>query len=742
MYKCGIQCLIQGCNEAPFQYTNYSKFHKICKSHLNEKQDQLTCRICIKTDKVLKNNKDLQIYESHARCDSADVNKIIQNKLSLHRCSRHQNIEQNTSKYLEWQKCEECYCFKCHIRGCFIAANQLNICFDACNEAKQCQVCKNYDGSYYLMKDNNEICDEHSFCINDYKANMKRTCWIDACNINFGIGSRQGYFISIKDPHHDIPKSSINNFSSGKLELLPNVEKIVNSSGHESRYYSFGHHPQIIDVRSQVENKRQISKPDPFTWNANMNHNYESQSAYISPGLPVEGFSGVKKTDVDMQELNRVYNSCDFCNTEAFLTEGSCHHHFCESCIPNQKCVKCPSCYYCKSIDFITFSECNHNVCSQCSNGYNKCLICYFLKVCDLCRNQEILCTHGYCIHLVNDKKCQSCYCCYKCGTQNVNLNLNGCVHPRCDNCINYDCHYCCGNKCSVCKIPQIQKVCDKFLHGFCKNHKQYSCIYCEPCKLCKTADAVNKCLDGFCSKCWNNCQDCLCFVCKKKPGILKNRDNYPICCECINLGNCENCYSACSSCSQFKEMNLLKCNHHACRDCLIKVCSICELKKICQQCQKKIVSNNPTCIHRNCDKCSKDCCKPDNCSKCDFKNMILNSCGHFKCPRCKKPKCDECYEAECILCNTGKIEKCMEAHNICIECKLTENSRNIKCKVCGIAKEINSVCIHRVCLDCSKCEKCKNICELCYRNTNKLCKKCRYKLCEGCHMNLGVATY
>lgn len=746
MNKCKSQCFFEGCYEDPVQYTNYNKFHKICQTHLNCRQDYGTCRVCKNQVKVLRNHDKLQIYKSHANYTHVQVNSSIQNKLINYRCELHKYIEQNINEYLTWKKCKNCYCYICNKQDCYIACNQLNICFNPCTKVKLCQCCGKTEGCYYLMKDDNQICEDHSFCENDYKTYMKEKCWFCANSGNYGADISQGHLGNIYDPNHGSSaiNSSLNNFSSEKSNILSSYENSYESYDQVSHNYPSRAKPQNFEVYSKTENNlayenyepSQINEPNNFTAISNINENYYSNNSYISQDVSVEGLSRANQSYDDDQEKNKVFGVCDSCNTEKHIKMGSCSHYFCTSCIQYQQCLKCTNCYYCKNTDFNTFSNCDHKVCSRCLNGFNKCIICYYKKVCELCRNQEILCTHGYCIHLVNETKCQACYCCYNCGARNVSLNFNDCVHPRCDNCINNYCKYCHGNKCKVCKKPQIRNVCNKFLHGFCKDHESYSCIYCEPCKNCRSVDQYDKCLHGFCITCRNFCQDCLCFACKKKTGKFKNRNNYLICDECINSGNCENCFSFCDSCSLFKEIHLLKCSHYACLDCYKNECKICELKTFCKKCEKKIISINPTCIHRCCNECSKNCCKPEFCRSCGSKSMILNACGHFKCPHCTKsnPLCNQCYEAECVLCNKKNIEKLSDSSNICIECNPTQTSRNIKCKVCFVLKEFYSVCIHRVCLDCSICEKCKSICELCSEKTNNLCKKCRHKLCKNWH--------
>ena len=149
MSNCENQCLIEECCEIPFQYTNYDKVHKICKKHLDQDRKYEICRVCREHFAVLKNHSKLKLLENSGQSD-----KIIQNKLSKHRCILHQNIEQNIDQYLRWVKCKECYCFKCNNRGSYIASNQLNTCFNPCNLINPCKMCLSDEGRYYLIKNN------------------------------------------------------------------------------------------------------------------------------------------------------------------------------------------------------------------------------------------------------------------------------------------------------------------------------------------------------------------------------------------------------------------------------------------------------------------------------------------------------------------------------------------------------------------------------------------------------------
>ncbi|OMJ85287.1 hypothetical protein SteCoe_13456 [Stentor coeruleus] len=453
-----------------------------------------------------------------------------------------------------------------------------------------------------------------------------------------------------------------------------------------------------------------------------------------------------------------------------------CNNPDCELCQENYDyCTQCSLGYYesfgtCISCSLDCYDCDNSTTCTTCktnaigpdTNGQCICENSYGKNLttgdCDPCiENQCSLCQD-------NNSQCSQCQDGYY-------LSNNLCLpcNPSCNTCIN-------DISCISCKDNFT------FYNDLCRCNQgygldsNYNCLLCHnTCYECYSNNTIcETCYDGFyidstiCHECHNTCLECLnndsCTTCKNNSHIFENY------CECdINYGrdlngNCSPCENNCEDCTlnnticslcydgYYLESGIcLKCEN-SCADCDLD-------SSLCTKCyENAFLTNNSVCecesgygldfVEGICKVCNEKCelCTGnyDECEVCFLGyGLVLEN---MTCQACMTG-CEECFEnaLQCTKCSQNYY---LNQYNLCETCDNTCKTCTSQstCESCWDNAEFNNntcTCISSYGFDSEgKCQQCSNHCTNCTLDY-QICLDCEYLYglnenytCDHCYDN------
>ncbi|ELP90997.1 fibroblast growth factor receptor 1 precursor, putative [Entamoeba invadens IP1] len=460
-------------------------------------------------------------------------------------------------------------------------------------------------------------------------------------------------------------------------------------------------------------------------------------------------------------------DNCNSCDNNSYLinnTCNKCYSYRCYQCYNNTMsgCYLCQPGYYvsagnCKQCSSNCLECTGFITCSTCNNGYylnvtsNKCLPCYYTKLCASCSNSTSVgctqCNQGY--YLTTTRTCVACpLSCTACKEM-------GDITPTCTAC--YTPFYLkdgvcihCDNNCKTCEDSST--TCTSCIDGqmYLNKNKCVACNMCSPshcfstgCSLC---NKTNYYPDEFnCFQCDSSCLTCNggssknCTSCKEGQYLME--------------GKCILCDSNCGENNCSSDMGCQECQNgyypknKICVPCsTINNCVSCSNStEECIECSGIFVIENGICVCENgsyqnttttCDSCFNHI---DNCQICESNFNDQNLYNNVSCKKCYPPYymsnnlCISCppgtyFENEMCHTNDANCQN-QSASNECILCQSGYTLRNKKCEPFVDCKSESQIgceeCDYTINVD-GKCTKPQNDCKYEINDfENRKCLQC-----------------
>lgn len=594
MLTCKKKCLISTCTNKCEYYVNYSRYHRVCQTHIIKEDCYIKCEVCGNTieclvdldnksideyKQIISSNKTFNLnakssepepeiksnFEGHIKKDNQlsqnsinNANNEAKKKICFYLnckskktkavCSEHSFCEIHFPKKQNFCPC--CRCSKCKkFQGCFLYPCG-PLCEVQCNKFRNCcYICCSRDRPRQMEQCSHYLCKEHH--IEDF------LCYcIKCCKCDKGLVRKKNLETLLCD--------------DCSQESCPQCNKLVMSLFNDKCNHSRCK-MCINDPCSFCNNDKNTMK-NPICINCKANPSIEKTCLKHPKCEECEHiFAGVQCIFCQDPEDFK----CSSCNNYyPIVLSWKCLHKLCSMCIENQdNCPLCPKnikCIQCLNAQATNFSCKFHPRCEDCAIVFDDCIFCYELKdayKCMFCHNYNPNVTDLPCKHKM----------CLKCKKNHQPLCVE---HSFCACCaeVYEDCPSCL--KCSFCGIPVKEKslygeiiscgICiEKYMPGRfkvaqggnvvdMKNHRA-SCSFCKESGLCeddlleKSYNVTRNSADGnefmygdfFLGNYYpvKRFRSNLCFACKNKFKGESECSKHPLCRTCERLKNVIGCY-------------------------------------------------------------------------------------------------------------------------------------------------------------------------------------------------------